>query len=283
MSEPVSFADIQSRALNQVARSEVSVSAREIQLLLMAAAGLDKATLIARERDSCPAPVIKIFDRYMARRLQHEPVYRILGRREFHGLDLALNEATLEPRDDTECLVEASLRQISNLHSSLRILDLGTGTGAVALALLSELPNAVCVAVDIQQRALEVAFANARKHNLHTRFETLLGNWFDGVEGTFDIIVSNPPYISSSTVQKLDEEVRLFDPPVALDGGVDGLDAYRVVLGEARSYLDAGGFMGLEIGHDQKASVSQLAAKLGWSEISSFADLAGLDRALILR
>ncbi len=283
MTEPVSFADIQSWAQKEVVRPGLTVSGGEIELLLMAAAGFDKATLIARQRDPCPGQVVEVFSGYIARRIQREPVFRIVGKREFHGLELELNEATLEPRDDTECLVEAVLQQISNRQDTVRILDLGTGTGAVALALLTELSNAVCVAVDVEQHALQAALSNARRCNLRTRFETLHSNWFDGVEGIFDIIVSNPPYISSSEIQELGEEVRLFDPQIALDGGDDGLNAYRVILAEARNHLATGGFLGLEIGHDQKASVGRLARMSGWNEISSFTDLAGLDRALILR
>lgn len=283
VTEKATFAQIQSWASNEIARAGFTVSLREIQLLLMAAGDLSKAQLIACSQQPCPAEIQTAFREYISRRLQHEPVYRILGSREFHGLDLELNEATLEPRDDTECLVEAVLDQFQGRNNAMRFLDIGTGTGAIALALLSELPNATCLAVDVEPRALQAAKANASKHGLQDRFEAIVSYWFGDVAGKFDFIVSNPPYIASSEVAKLELEVRGFDPDIALDGGEDGLDAYREILAGAQAFLHSGGFLGLEIGFDQKDSVRQLALNNRWNSVSSFQDMAGMDRALIIQ
>lgn len=283
MTDRPTFAELQSWSLCELARANISTSHHDVQLLLMAAGGLDKAGLIGQAQKPCPVATIKTFKSHVRRRLNHEPVYRILGKREFHGLQLELNEATLEPRDDTECLVEAVLRNIPDRNLEMRFLDLGTGTGAIALALLCELPVSTGVAVDIDPRTLLAATNNAKANHLQNRFLSLCSNWFEEVSGDFDFIVSNPPYIASSIVQELDLEVRRFDPDIALDGGEDGLMAYRTILASAQAYLRPGGFLGLEIGHDQKESVQQLARKTAWSDIQSFQDLAGRDRAMIMR
>ncbi|MEP1205713.1 MAG: peptide chain release factor N(5)-glutamine methyltransferase [Rhizobiaceae bacterium] len=283
MSDAPSYAELQTWAMNAFAGSQIAVSPREVQLLLMGAAELDRAGLIGRERDVCPLATRQRFSEFVARRLRHEPVYRILGRREFHGLDLQLNEATLEPRDDSECLLDAVFETISDNRAALRFLDLGTGTGALALALLVELPNASCIAVDVEPRALQAATLNAEAHGLRNRFEPLQSSWFENITGRFDFIISNPPYIASSVMRELEPEVRLYDPPAALDGGVDGLDAYRIILEQGRDHLLPDGFLGLEIGHDQKRSVSQLARQSQWQVVQSYRDLAENDRVLIIR
>ena len=218
----------------------------------------------------------------MDRRLQHEPVFRILGEREFHGLVLGLNDATLEPRDDTECLIEAVLARLADRHGQWRFLDLGTGTGAIALALLCELPNAAAVAVDSASRALLQARENATANNLDKRATFVESDWFAAVEGSFDFIVSNPPYISSADMLQLDPEVQRYDPPLALDGGEDGLDAYRQILSKAREHLRPGGFLALEIGHDQADQIQILAQGSAWQNISCVKDLAGRDRVLLM-
>lgn len=210
------------------------------------------------------------------------PFFRALGRREFHGLDLLLGPETLEPRDDTETLIEAVLANLGDRrHSSLRLADLGTGTGAVALALLVECPHAQAVATDISEAALQVAQQNADAAGLSARFEARSGSWCVPLDGQFDVIVSNPPYIASSIVDGLDPSVRDYDPRRALDGGADGLDAYRAIFAGAAPHLKPAGILGLEIGYDQRLSVTALGQEMGWSLISHHCDLGERDRALI--
>ncbi|MDA8870633.1 peptide chain release factor N(5)-glutamine methyltransferase [Rhizobiaceae bacterium] len=213
------------------------------------------------------------------------PVFRAFGHRNFHGLELALSTNTLEPRDDTEALVDATLALIADRGETLRLADLGTGTGAVALALLSELPAAKALATDISLGALETANANAASNGLAARFKTAQGPWLEPLRDhpPFDFIVSNPPYIATATVDTLDPSVRDHDPRVALDGGRDGLDAYRAILSDAAAQLSPTGFLGLEIGYDQRESVSKLARAAGWTDIRCTPDLAGRDRALTMR
>ena len=282
MSESMTFAQLEAWGCDQLRMAGLSAFQRDVKLLLMAAAGLDKAGLISASHTASSPDAAEKFAAFIQRRKDREPVHRILGYREFHGLELGLNAATLEPRDDTECLVELALAQVKDRSAELRLLDLGTGTGAVALALLQELPNAQAVATDLQPAALQRAHSNAELNGLSARFSSLQSSWFEYVQGRFDLIVSNPPYIVSAELEKLDPEVVRFDPMQALDGGADGLDAYREILAGAREYLAPDGCVVLEIGYDQRQLASELAIARGWKVKQSAKDLAGQDRALCL-
>ena len=222
----------------------------------------------------------------LSRRLMHEPVHRILGHREFHGLDLRLSPETLEPRPDTEILVDTvvpHLRRIAADKGRARILDMGTGTGAIALALLKECPEAQALGSDISPGALHMAAHNARSNGVAERFDTRESAWFEAIDERFDIIVSNPPYIPSEVVDALEPEVRDHDPRAALDGGEDGLIAYRAIAENAAQHLLAGGLVGVEIGYDQRQSVTQLFEQNGFSLLEQHRDLGGNDRVLLFR
>ncbi|MCB5204512.1 peptide chain release factor N(5)-glutamine methyltransferase [Neorhizobium sp. T786] len=220
----------------------------------------------------------------IARRLKREPVHRILGEREFHGIKLKLSKETLEPRPDTEILVDTLLphvRQIVASKAEVRILDLGTGTGAIVLAILNECPQAKGWGADISEDALLTAQINAASLNLSDRFEAIRSDWFQAIEGRFDIIVSNPPYIKGDVIPTLEPEVRDFDPLAALDGGLDGLDAYRVIAAGAGNALASGGVVGVEIGFDQKDSVTALFAAAGFALLEAVRDYGDNDRVLV--
>jgi release factor glutamine methyltransferase len=220
----------------------------------------------------------------VSRRVAREPVHRILGYREFYGLTLSLSPATLEPRPDTEVLVDAVLPHLQRKvaeNGEARILDLGTGTGAICLALLHECEEATGVGCDISSDAVDTAIRNAHLNGLQDRFTGTVSDWFGAVEGRFDIIVSNPPYIRSEVIAMLDPEVREHDPMAALDGGEDGLEAYRMLASGADAFLKPGGIVGLEIGFDQRESVSQLFAASGFRCLQTVSDYGGNDRALV--
>ena len=222
--------------------------------------------------------------RAVARRLAGEPVHRILGYRDFYGLRLRLSSETLEPRPDTETLVELVLpfvRLIAARRGGVRLLDLGTGSGAIALALLEAVASARAVAADISPGALETAACNADILGLGERFDPKLSDWFDRIEGRFDVIVSNPPYIPTGDLAGLDVEVREHDPNLALDGGTDGLDAYRRIARDAGAHIAEGGRVAVEIGHDQRDGVTKLFASHGLELVGCAQDLAGHDRALM--
>jgi release factor glutamine methyltransferase len=218
----------------------------------------------------------------VARRLQREPVHRILGRRDFQGSSFLLSRETLEPRPDTETLVECILDHACKLdQKNIRILDLGTGTGAIVLSLLKALPEASGVGSDISQDALDTACTNARELGVDSRFSAVQSSWFSAISGRFDIIVSNPPYIRSDIIPVLEPEVRDFDPMAALDGGPDGLDAYRAIAQGAEAFLNEGGYIGLEIGFDQKEMVTAIFQDAGFTFAQARRDYGGNDRVLL--
>ncbi len=223
---------------------------------------------------------------YMHRRLQNAPVHRIIGHREFYGLKLQLNEATLVPRPDTEMLVDTVLpfvHETCRTTGTCKILDLGTGSGAIALAILGQEPEAIAVATDLSSKALEMASENANMLGLQDRFEPAQSNWFENVVGAFDLIVSNPPYIRHKDIDQLDPDVKDFDPMLALDGGADGLNAYGIIAAKAQSFLKKSGRIALEIGFDQRLSVSTLFQAAGFELLEARQDLNGQDRVIFLR
>lgn len=254
---------------------------REARLLAAGALGLSLADLILRE-DQPIGPQAKRLEDWLARRLAHEPLSRIAGTREFFGLALALNAATLDPRSDTETLVEAVLEGAGRgyLGAAPHILDLGTGTGAILLALLSVLPDATGLGIDIAPEAVEAAAGNARRLGLADRARFCVGDLFHGLSGTFSVIVSNPPYIPSGEIPLLDPEVRLHDPRRALDGGPDGLALYRRIAHEAPRFLQSGGLLAVEVGQGQAREVAALFAASGLDDGPIRRDLAGIERVV---
>ncbi|WP_131113143.1 peptide chain release factor N(5)-glutamine methyltransferase [Lichenihabitans psoromatis] len=218
----------------------------------------------------------------VARRLAREPVFRIIGRREFWGLDLAIDAAVLDPRPDTETIVSAALRALSARRAEpLRILDLGTGSGAILLALLTELPGATGLGIDVSDAACAMARANVADCRMSDRAEIRQGVWTDRLSGRFDLIVSNPPYIETAVIDTLEPEVRQHDPRLALDGGPDGLDAYRAICPAVPAILAESGVLVLEIGAGQASDVSRLIERSGMTMIRTERDLGGHDRALV--
>ncbi|WP_306258854.1 peptide chain release factor N(5)-glutamine methyltransferase [Pararhizobium sp. IMCC21322] len=208
------------------------------------------------------------------------PVARLVGEAEFWSLPFYLSDDTLVPRPDSELIVEAALSRIGD--GATRILDVGTGTGCLPLAILSERPRSTALGVDISQGALTVAERNARRLDVASRFSTCLSDVYDGIPKTdvFDVILSNPPYIMSNVIDGLDTEVRDHDPLVALDGGSDGLDVYRPLIARAALFLLPGGYLIVEIGYDQSSSVSALMREAGFKP-ELLHDLAGHPRVLI--
>jgi release factor glutamine methyltransferase len=255
----------------------------DARLLLGAASGLDMATLIARDRDAMPAIEQARYDAHLKRRAMGEPVARILGEAEFWGLRLKLNAATLVPRPDTETLVEAVLEATRGLPPNIAIADLGTGSGAIAIALLTELAEARVIATDISEDALRAARENAERHGVADRIRFAKADFVEDIGGPFDIVVSNPPYIRSESISGLPAEVREHDPRAALDGGGDGLDAYRAILSRAGKLLSESGVLALEVGYDQADSVAALCRRSGLLGVEFRRDLAGHGRVVIAR
>ena len=254
----------------------------DARILVEWATGADRLAILSNPDRSLSDEELQRLSDALERRLNHEPVHRIIGSRGFYGLEFLLSAETLEPRPDTECLVDLSLKYLTpKQDQALRILDLGTGTGIIAISLLARLRQASAVAVDISVDALATTLKNAESNHVASRLICTQSNWFDFIEGRFDLIVSNPPYIPSADISDLSEEVRNHDPLVALDGGDDGLVAYRVLAARSADFLNDGGFVALEIGFDQRDAVGGLFAAKGFVLIEATKDLGGNDRAMI--
>ncbi len=256
--------------------ADYSTAALDARLLLQHVLRLDHAALVAGDRDTVPPDAAHGYRALLARRGAGEPVSRILGVRNFFGRDFAVSPEVLDPRADTETLVDAALP----LLGRSRILDLGAGSGAIIVTLLAERPEATGVAVDISPGALAITAENARRHGVMSRLSLLQGSWFSPVEGRFDVIVSNPPYIPAGDIGGLEREVRDFDPHLALAGGADGLDAYRDLAADAAGFLTRSGAILLEIGAGQAAAITALFEGAGWQPAGQFHDLGGHVRVL---
>lgn len=256
---------------------------RDAVLLLSEASGLspDRVRL---QPDTALAPdVAARFEALVQRRLAREPVSQILGRREFWGLDFHITRDVLDPRPDSETLVAGVLAAIPDRGAPLRIVDFGTGSGCLLLSLLHELPDATGLGVDASPVALAVAQGNAERLGLSGRANFRQGDWGTGIDEPFDILISNPPYIESDVVPGLAPEVARHEPRLALDGGPDGLAAYRRLIPDLARLARLGSIAALEIGLGQDAAVSALLAEAGFAGIAVLPDLAGIGRVVIGR
>lgn len=252
----------------------------DARLLVEAGAGVSRQDIITDPRRTVSVAQIEAVSALAERRAAREPVAHILGRKAFWTLDLHVTRDVLIPRPETEFVVEAALAALP-VEQPARVLDLGTGSGAILLAILSERPSAAGVGVDRSEAALAVARANAERLGLEKRTEFLLGDWWAEVEGSFDVIVSNPPYIVSADIAGLEPEVRAYEPLMALDGGEDGLSAYRAILPNVSRYLRPNGVFALEVGAGQAEAVMELAASAGLSTGAPIQDLAGIARVIV--
>ena len=256
----------------------------DVRALIGAALNLDLTGLIASGARMLTASEAARLDEYARRRLAGEPVARIIGTKEFWGLPITLSAATLVPRPDTETVVEQALdilRADGAQSRALRIADLGTGSGAILLALLSELPHAQGVGTDISAAALDTAASNAAKLNLADRASFVRCDYATGLSGRFDLIVSNPPYIRSADIAGLAAEVRDHDPLLALDGGPDGLSAYRALIPQSVALLASGGALVVEAGQGQSGAIETLMMGAGLTvDGGPKTDLAGIFRAI---
>ena len=264
--------------------NDIDSAELDARILVGAALGLDLTGVIAAASRPLTSDETIRLDDFARRRLAGEPIARILGLKEFWGLPLQLSAATLVPRPDTETVVELALemlRAAPDPGRRLRIADIGAGSGAILLALLSELPNASGFGTDISVAALRTASSNAARLGFAPRAAFVACDYAAALSGTFDLIVSNPPYIRSAEIAGLATAVRDHDPHRALDGGMDGLDAYRVLVPQAARLLARGGVLVVEVGHDQGGDVEGIMTGAGlMPERPPKADLAGIRRAV---
>ena len=261
---------------------EARIAAPELdaRLLLCHAAGLTHEAYVAGLNDTLAPDAAARFGTCVARRLAGEPVSRIIGIREFYGRPFRIDASSLDPRPDTETLIEAALA-LAGGEAPLRLLDLGTGSGCILITLLAELPRATGIGIDKSLPALELAQANAASLGVGDRARFMAGDWLDAVQGSFDLVVANPPYLSAADMAGLFNEVGAHDPRDALDGGPDGLSAYRRIVPRLPWVLRPGGIGLFEIGHTQAEAVSGLLAGEGLIlEQGPWRDLAGRPRVV---
>ena len=296
--EKHSYEELYRLGKGELESAGISEAELDARLLLEHVCGTNRNDLLVHGDREVAAAEQNVYERLLAGRKERIPLQQLTGRQEFMGLEFAVNEHVLIPRQDTEILVEEVLR---NLYDGMRILDLCTGSGCILISLLHYSNDCEGVGTDISAEALDVARQNAQKllgiqagagdvltfhgteesaENRDGRISFIQGDLFEKVEGKFDIIVSNPPYICRNVIETLMPEVREHEPLLALDGGEDGISFYRRIMEECGSYLCGGGMLFLEIGYDQAADVRKLMEDAGFLEVSVVKDYGGQDRVV---
>jgi release factor glutamine methyltransferase len=252
----------------------------DAEILLLHVLKLNKIDLITQgNKINISDQQLDQFNLLIKQRCTHKPIAKIIGSKEFYSLDFKVSQDVLDPRSDTEILISVIEKLITNKNNKLKILDIGTGSGAIAISLAKLLPQADLTAVDISKQALKIAKYNATKHLLDKRIAFVKSNIYQNITEKFDLIISNPPYIASKVINELPKEVRLYDPITALDGGEDGLDFYRKIALNSRRFLNDGGKIALEIGYNQKEDVINIFKD--YNLILAKKDYGNNDRCLI--
>jgi len=269
--------EVLTAATRALAAAGVPDPARDARRLFSHALGVESGRLTLVLPEPVDGPGLQIFDKLITRRCAREPVSQLIGRRAFYGRDFIVTADVLDPRPETETLIEAALA-LPFEH----VLDLGTGSGCILLTLLAECPAARGIAVDLSPAAVRVAVSNARALDLAGRADFVVSDWTREVTGVFDLIVANPPYIAASELETLDPEVRDWEPRIALTDNADGLAAYRDIFACAPAFLVPEGRLIVEIGPTQATAVSKMAIRAGFDRATVICDLDGRDRVLVL-
>ncbi|MBV8061709.1 MAG: peptide chain release factor N(5)-glutamine methyltransferase [Alphaproteobacteria bacterium] len=281
MPGPVTLTDYQKQSHQRLRDAGIDNPVLDTTLIICHTLNLTRTALLDTIQRILTDAELDTLNRLFARRCMHESVSRIIGARPFWTLQFGLNEATLEPRPDSETLVEVTVASLPDKQVPFSILDLGTGTGCLLLSLLSELPNAHGLGIDKAPRAAEQATANAALNHLSARATFQTGDWLQGITERFDIIISNPPYIARDDIPTLMPEVRDYDPRLALDGGPDGLDIYRHLIPQLPQHLNKGGLAVFEVGVGQAEDVEKLMHSNGFCDVLTHMDLSGIVRCVI--
>jgi release factor glutamine methyltransferase len=278
---PISIHELHQRAVKLLMQVGIDSAQLDSRLLLQHALGLSQEQLLQKSGEMLDIHKLAMIIRLVARRAQREPLAYITGIKPFWSLDFRVTPDTLIPRPDSETLIEAVLETVAPRSKPLKLLDIGTGTGCLLVSLLSEYPASQGWGTDISTAALDIASLNAHAHGFGARAQWLEGSWSAGASERFDVIVSNPPYIPEGDIERLQPEVAQYEPPQALSGGRDGLDAYRALIPEAKKLLKQEGIVVLEIGQGQQKDVATLLTRSDLHVIKTKQDLAGIPRALV--
>lgn len=276
------IADALTKATEKLQTAGIAEPRREASSLLAFVLERDSAFLIAHSDDQLAANQKMIFDACVKRRAEREPLQYITGRCEFWRLEFEVTPDVLIPRPETEILVEDAICELNKLWSP-KFCEIGVGSGCISIAILSNVPNAAAIGIDISNDALRVAAENAKKHFVDARLTLRESNGFVGLSEQFDLIVSNPPYIPDDEISRLQPEVRDFEPRTALAGGDDGLNMVRRLVADSCQYLRRGGVLLTEIGHDQAISVAELFDKEIWQDVEFLRDLQNISRVVRAR
>ncbi len=274
--------DVLRAAIMRLEDGRVGSPRLNAEVLLMHTLGCDRAYLYAHPERELNEDELARYDEHLSERSRGVPSQYITGHQEFYGLDFIVGPGVLIPRPETEHLVEAVLDITNHIPPGPHIVDVGTGSGAIAIVIAHELPDAYVYATDISEEALEIARANATRLQVDDDIEFRQADLLEGyADGKFDIVVSNPPYVGESEHDKVQLEVRKFEPHLAVFGGHEGLDIYRRLIPQAQRVLRPGRWLAMEIGYSQEAQVVTLLA--GWEEVRSIPDLQGIPRVIVAR
>tara|TARA_B100000315_G_scaffold254809_1_gene296654 strand:- start:2167 stop:3033 length:867 start_codon:yes stop_codon:yes gene_type:complete len=266
---------------DELAAAGIEEPRLEARMLLSFAADIEQSRIIGYPEDQLAPETIAKLAEIAARRKTGEPIAYITGQKEFWSLNFKVSRETLIPRPDSETLIEAVLGELPDKNASLKLLDLGTGTGCLLLALLSELPNATGLGLDINPEACDIAQVNAEILGLTSRVTIQQGDWMTGLDGEFNIIISNPPYIIESEIAALEPDVNQFEPRLALSGGIDGLAAYRSIAAQCKAHLPPHGLLAVECGMGQVADIKEIFLNNNLMVKSIHQDIANVERCIL--
>ena len=257
----------------------------ETQMMIAKVIEKDRLYIMLNLEEDIDESKVEIIKTMIDKRKNSYPLQYILGEREFWGMDFKVSEGVLIPRQDTEILIEETLKKLKdNKHkSNLKGFEIGVGSGIISITLLKEIETLTMIGVDINDKAIELTKANALKHEVSDRLCILNSNLFEKInkENQFDFIISNPPYIETKVIDSLQEDIKQYEPKLALDGGEDGLDFYRAIIEQSKSYISPEGFIAFEIGYNQAEAVKKIFVENGYPNVTIAKDLAGFDRVVI--
>jgi release factor glutamine methyltransferase len=280
MNKSITLDNLKKLAIRQFNNEGIDTAALDTRVLLQFLLSKPLEYIIANGDVMLDETDVEKFNQLIKRRISGEPISQIIGSKEFYGYEYMVTKDTLTPRPDSETLIEAAFDLFPNKDAKIRILDLGTGTGCLSITLLKHYPNAEAIAVDLSDKTLEIAKLNSMNLQVRERIKLIQSDWFSKVEGKFDLIISNPPYISLKDKETLAREV-LFEPNIALFAGDDGLDCYRAITSEATKFLQENGVLIMEIGNGQEDNITNMLVENGYVNIIFKRDLSNITRCIV--